>query len=60
MSPSSLAVVTQPQTVASFVAGREDKPQAATKESPTLIQAITELLGIPVPLVLRIKSGKYD
>ena len=46
--------------MASFIAGGEDKPQAATKESPTLIQAITELLGIPIPLVLRIKSGEYD
>ena len=37
----------------------QDKLQPASKEPPTLILPITGLLGIPGPLVLRIRLGKY-
>ena len=38
---------------------RQDKLQPASKEPPALILPITGLLGIPGPLVLRIRLGKY-
>ena len=43
----------------SVVVVGQDKLQPASKGPPTLILPITGLLGIPGPLVLRIRSGKY-
>ena len=43
----------------SVVVAGQDKVQPACKEPPTLSLPITGLLGIPGPLVLRIRLGKY-
>ena len=58
-SSSSPAPVAQSQAVTSVVVAGQDKLQTASKEPPTLILPITGLLGIPGPLVLRIRLGKY-
>ena len=59
---SSLAstVPQQPGSMATqtVVAGAA-LPQPTTKETPTLVLPISGLLGIPVPLVAKIKEGKF-